>query len=92
MIFNLKYDSIPGQINVPPPAALPGTADLMEYVLIADEAFPLQTNLMRPYPRREQNNAVKRRYNYRLSRARRVVENAFGKSKVMQSHTLQLRW
>lgn len=48
-----------------------------KYVFVGDEAFPLKPYLMRPYPRRELNNKCKI-YNYRLSRARRTVENAFG--------------
>lgn len=66
-------------INVPPPSALPNTDINLPYLLIGDEAFPLKPNFMRPYPGRDiNNNMFKRRYNYRLSRARRVVENAFG--------------
>ena len=65
-------------INVPPPRPLPGTQDNMEYVMVGDEAFPLQSNLLRPYPGRDLDSITKKRYNYRLSRARRVVENAFG--------------
>ena len=67
------------QVNMPPPTPLPGTETDIPYVLVADEPFPLKPNLMHPYPGRESaNNMRKRRYNYRLSRARRVVENAFG--------------
>ena len=46
--------------------------------MIGDEAFPLRPNLLRPYPGRDLNTMTKKRYNYRLSRARRVVENTFG--------------
>lgn len=49
----------------------------MPYIFVGDEAFPLLPNLMRPYPQSQLNNQ-KRIYNYRLSRARRVVEQAFG--------------
>ena len=64
--------------NVPPPVELPGTVDKQPYVMVADEAFPLLTNLLCPFAGRDLTTMVKRRFNYRLSRARRVVENAFG--------------
>ncbi|CAG4941905.1 unnamed protein product [Parnassius apollo] len=44
----------------------------------SDEAFPLKRNLLRPYPRSSGISEKERIYNNRLSRARRVVENAFG--------------
>ena len=61
------------------PGAEPITADGPEvpYFLVGDEAFPLKTWLMKPVPRRNLT-FNERIYNYRISRARRVVENAFG--------------
>lgn len=57
---------------------IPQAEDDLEYVLVGDEAFPLTDYLMRPYPRRLLLDMRKKVFNYRLSRARRVVENAFG--------------
>lgn len=47
-------------------------------MLLADEGFALTTYMMRPYPRSGKLDLRKKVYNYRLSRARRVVESAFG--------------
>ena len=47
------------------------------YVLLGDEAFPLRCDLMRPFARSGLTNE-RCIFNYRLSRARRLVENAFG--------------
>nr|CAI5838218.1 unnamed protein product [Callosobruchus analis] len=44
----------------------------------ADDAFPLQRHIMKPYAGTHAKGSPKRIYNYRLSRARRIVENAFG--------------
>lgn len=66
------------KLNIPPKEALPGTTNNVPYVIIGDEAFPLKTYLLRPYPGKQLHCNEKRVYNYRLCRARRVVENAFG--------------
>ena len=49
----------------------------MPFMFVANEAFPLQTHLMKPYPyiNLDHDHRV---YNYRLSRARCVVENVLG--------------
>jgi hypothetical protein len=51
--------------------------NLQQIVFVVDEAFWLHTNLLRPYPGRGLNN-TRRIFNYKLSRAKRTVECAFG--------------
>ncbi|XP_058623365.1 uncharacterized protein LOC131534485 [Onychostoma macrolepis] len=66
-----------GLLNFPPPEPLPNSDILMPYMFVGDEAYPLRNDLMKPYPFRQMEHG-QRILNYRLSRARRVVENAFG--------------
>ena len=76
---NLGKSILTSTINFPEDSPLPKAPHLgpMPYVVVGDEAFPLRANIMRPYPEkgcaRDQHI-----FNYRLSRARRIVENAFG--------------
>lgn len=72
-------------MNIPGPKPLPSLStgeaatEPLPHVLVGDEAFPLKKYLMRPYPATtSRSNESERIYNYRLSRARRVVENTFG--------------
>ena len=69
----LESHSLP----IPSSKALPGTSIEVPFVFVGDEAFPLRTNMLRPYPGR---NLAERAaiFNYRLSRARRTIENSFG--------------
>ncbi|XP_022179309.1 uncharacterized protein LOC111039946 [Myzus persicae] len=63
-------------LNIPLPSCLPNTSGTYPYVFVSDEAFSLKSNLMKPFSQHELTNH-RRIFNYRLSRARRVVENAF---------------
>ncbi|KAK7862635.1 hypothetical protein R5R35_001610 [Gryllus longicercus] len=65
------------KLNIPNARPLPGRHMKIPYVIVADDAFALQANLMKPF-KHQTLNGMKRVYNYRLSRARRIVENAFG--------------
>ncbi|CAK1603724.1 unnamed protein product [Parnassius mnemosyne] len=68
-----------GTLHVPIGKNLPGSSTFAPYVIVGDEAFPLKTYLMRPYPGHQATgDANKTNFNHRLSLARRLVENAFG--------------
>lgn len=68
-----------GQFNIPEPQPLYQGGPVLPYVIVGDEAFPLKKYLLRPYPFIQDNFSTdKRIYNYRLSRARRTIENTFG--------------
>ena len=64
-------------LDLPDAVALQGISAKISYHIVGDDAFPLNTRLMKPYPYRNLEKE-KRIFNYTLSRARRVVENAFG--------------
>ncbi len=76
-----------GDVNLPAPKPLPKNNNPawepyesnvpVPYVFVADNAFPLGKNCMKPCPDKALEDK-KRIFNYRLSRFRRVSENAFG--------------
>ncbi|XP_066983814.1 uncharacterized protein [Macrobrachium rosenbergii] len=67
------------EANLPQPEFLPDAINgaPVDYFLLGDDAFPLRNYFMKPYPKRGLSKE-ERIYNYRLSRAGRTVENAFG--------------
>ncbi|XP_044766223.1 protein ALP1-like [Coccinella septempunctata] len=73
--FGKALDS--GSLKLPPEKSLPGSDVNFPSFFVGDEAFPLKPYLLRPYPGRNLEES-KNVYNYRLSRARRTIENAFG--------------
>ena len=66
-----------GTIGFPEPDPLPHDDKPTPYFFVGDDAFPLRSWMMKPYSHRHLTNA-ERILNYRLSRARRIVENSFG--------------
>nr|CAI5840912.1 unnamed protein product [Callosobruchus analis] len=65
---NMGKALLGNSFNIPP-----------DKIIVGDEAFPLSKHLLRPFPGTQiRNNISKRTFNYRLSRARRLSENAFG--------------
>ena len=73
----LKKKMVNWTIGFSDPEELQGTGFLCNYNLIGDDAVPLRPDIMKPFPFR-QLNQEQHVFNYRLSRARSVVENAFG--------------
>ena len=66
-----------GTLSIPQATSLDGCLyDPLPYFLVGDEIFPLKTYLMRPYPGSTLTEK-KFVYNYRHSRACRVIENSF---------------
>lgn len=66
------------KLDLPTSDFLPGKNDIkIPYIIVGDEAFGLSFNLMRPYGGKVLS-LEKRIFNYRLSRARRYIECAFG--------------
>jgi hypothetical protein len=64
-------------LGLPENKPLPKAKEPFPFFIIGDDAFPLKNWLLKPYPHRNLNHQ-QRIYNYRISRARRCVENAFG--------------
>lgn len=71
-------------LNFPPNTNIGGTQT--PFFFLGDDAFPLNRRLMKPYSRNRnaQLSNEQKVFNYRLSRARRTIENAFG--------ILTMRW
>lgn len=67
------------KFNIPNGRTLPETSEILPYVMIGVEAFPLKSYILRPYPGIQiHSDETKKIFNERLSRARKVVEDAFG--------------
>lgn len=68
---------VSGSLNIPKPAKIEPSERTLPYVFVGDDAFSLGPNLLKPFPH---TNVGKEKtiFNYRLSRARRIIENVFG--------------
>ncbi|XP_055944313.1 uncharacterized protein LOC129975284 [Argiope bruennichi] len=66
------------QLKLPHNRKLQPLGKNLPYVFLGDSAFALRRHMMKPYPGNFEKGSTERIFNYRLSRARRVVENVFG--------------
>ena len=67
-----------GKFNLPPPEKLDGCLlPKCPFFLVGDDIFPLCDWILKPYPGKDLDQE-ERIFNYRLSRARRIIENSFG--------------
>ncbi|XP_021002930.2 uncharacterized protein [Parasteatoda tepidariorum] len=66
-----------GGLNLPWDRCLPQGNEELSLVFVADEALQLKKNIMRPYPGKNMSQDQEA-FNYRLCRARRLIENTFG--------------
>ena len=83
---SLLKEAILNSLNVPLPKPLPNIdpndifwdkESSTPCLFVADDAFPLSQNIMKPYTQRNLNDK-KQIFCHRLSPFRRVSENAFG--------------
>ena len=64
------------RVPLPAPKFLCGY--ILPPVIVADDIFPLKPWLMKPFPGKNGLKHEEKLFNYRLSRSRRTIENAFG--------------
>ena len=79
--FGMKFLS--GELNLSPWKTLPTfpKAGLLPHCIMADDTFPLRPDLLKPFPHGAQGHKLPEDqlvFNYHLSHARCIVENAFG--------------
>jgi hypothetical protein len=68
------YEKLVGEhLQLPPRKPQNGTMDL-PYVFVGDEAFTLREDFLKSFSQKDRN-PERKVFNYRLSRARRIVEN-----------------
>ncbi|KAJ8895120.1 hypothetical protein PR048_000445 [Dryococelus australis] len=75
--YRFTWALVNGDIELPPNRPLPNPNFSMLFWCVADQAFPSTENILRPYAGHNLPEE-KRIFNYRLSRARRIIENTFG--------------
>lgn len=75
--FLADMESPENLLNLPAPSPVRGFTSPLPYFFVGDEAFALTEHMMKPFPSAHLSYE-QRIFNYRISRCRRIVENAFG--------------
>lgn len=65
-------------LKIPPAESAEHSSRILPYVFMADNAFPLRCDMIKPFRQIDLNSHERKIYNYHVSRARRIVENTFG--------------
>lgn len=66
-------------LNIPTPQTLPGQVLRTPYFFVGDDAFALESNVMKGFNRNLNLSTTQEVFNYRISRTRMTVEMAFGR-------------
>lgn len=65
-------------LKIPVEEKINNSLKVLPYVFVTDDAFTLRCDMMKPFRQAGLNSQDRKIFNYRLSRAKRIVENAFG--------------
>ena len=86
--WSLDEEILAGNVELPAEKTLPGSATEAPHVFVGDSSVSSFAHILEPFPE-EGRTAEENIFCYRLSRAKRVAENAFGaltsKFRVLQS-------
>jgi len=74
---NFYQKMLKKKLNIPPPCPVEGLENDLPFFFVGDNAYLLTGTFTTPF-RGDNLDDEEMVYNYRLSRARRIVENAFG--------------
>ena len=84
MVAKSHEESIQNTLSLPKPKPLHENRKEAQFVCVGVDAFPLTNYMMKPYP--ENDFTIDNRiFNYCLSRARQISENAFGIRQSLES-------
>jgi hypothetical protein len=78
-VHSSSYNALKnGPLRLPQQKVLPGNEMPVPYVLLAEDAFLLTTNLMKSHAGESTKGSLKTVFNYKLTKACHIVENSLG--------------